>query len=470
MKFRTALAWLFVFSLLAVLPAGAQESDARAEAEAEHLRAARLAMEAKLKLGDLLREKGDLGGAARSYREALQLYEQAIERLRARDRAPDTLTDEPFKGPRRKPAVGIRAPVPQATATMNAVELGLTWLAAHQDVEGDGRWDCDEFSKHDTGKDRCDGSGGALYDVGVTGLSLLAFLGAGYTDRGSEKENPYGRNVRMGLRYLLTSQLDDGSFGTRVTYSFMYNHAMATLAMSEAYAATRNPRYKKPAQDGLNFIAMARNPYMAWRYEPRGGENDTSVTAWCTLALKSGKFAGLEVDPDAFAGVRQWIDKMTDPQFGQVGYNYPGGSPARPEGLQDKFPPEKSQAMTAAGIMTRILCGEDPDKSAMIKKGADLCLGAPPVWDRKAGTIDMYYWYYGTVALFQVGGDHWRKWNEHLGRAVLKSQHGAGSGARTGSWDPIGVWGGDGGRVYATALMTMCLEVYYRYDRALTRR
>ena len=28
---------------------------------------------------------------------------------------------------------------------------------------------------------------------------------------------------------------------------------------------------------------------------------------------------------------------------------------------------------------------------------------------------------------------------------------------RTGSWDPIGVWGADGGRIYSTALMTLAL-------------
>ena len=36
-----------------------------------------------------------------------------------------------------------------------------------------------------------------------------------------------------------------------------------------------------------------------------------------------------------------------------------------------------------------------------------------------------------------------------------------------GSWDPIDPWGGDGGRVYSTALLAMCLEVYYRYDRVI---
>ncbi len=30
---------------------------------------------------------------------------------------------------------------------------------------------------------------------------------------------------------------------------------------------------------------------------------------------------------------------------------------------------------------------------------------------------------------------------------------------------PLDPWGDEGGRVYSTALMTMCLEVYYRYDR-----
>ena len=37
------------------------------------------------------------------------------------------------------------------------------------------------------------------------------------------------------------------------------------------------------------------------------------------------------------------------------------------------------------------------------------------------------------------------------------------TGRNAGSWDPIDRWGGSGGRIYSTAMATMCLEVYYRH-------
>src|SRR5262245_45798942 len=101
----------------------------------------------------------------------------------------------------------------------------------------------------------------------------------------------------------------------------------------------------------------------------------------------------------------------------------------------------------------------------MIKKGADICCELPPKWNPDDGSIDMYYWYYATLAIFQVGGTHWRKWNEAMVEAIVKHQHPKGTGSRTGSWDPLCVWGDDGGRVYSTAVLVMCLEIYYRYDR-----
>jgi len=379
--------------------------------------------------------------------------------------APDEDTDESDALDERPIRDEDDEPIDEPEGLANAAELGLAWLAAHQDLDGDGKWDCAAFMKHDPADDKSDGAGAAFNDVGVTGLAVLAFLGAGYTDRGGPKENRYAKHVRGGLRYLMATQADDGAFGPREAQSFMYNQAIATLAMSEACWLSGNPRYKGPAQKGLDFLAAARNPLAAWRYKPRGGDNDTSVTAWCVMALRSGTSAGLGVDPDAFEGARQWIDHVTDPESGRVGYLVRGGPSDRPKGMQARWPAAKTEAMTAAGILTRIFLGADPRLSGVLRKSAELCAAAPPDWNRDTGTIDMDYWYFGTLALFQVGGGKWDRWGKAMGEAIVKHQHQRGSGARTGSWDPLGPWGPDGGRVYATALLTMALEVYYRYDR-----
>jgi hypothetical protein len=81
----------------------------------------------------------------------------------------------------------------------------------------------------------------------------------------------------------------------------------------------------------------------------------------------------------------------------------------------------------------------------------------------------MYYWYYGSYAMYQMGGSkHWEAWQKAMEKAVVGSQRKEGD--EKGSWDPVGPWGYAGGRVYATALMTLCLEVYFRYARVLGAR
>ena len=332
----------------------------------------------------------------------------------------------------------------------NAVQMGLRWLSKHQDE--DGRWDCDDHNKHDAGG-RIGGVGAPLYDVGVTALSLLAFLRTGNGDL----DGHYNAVVRRGLNFLIESQDDEGCFGARASQHFIYNTVLATWAMVEGFKVTKNPTYAKVAQRGVDYLMKARNPYMGWRYGVRSGENDTSVTSWCMQALKTAEAAGLRVDKDAYKGALQWIDKMTDREFGNVGYNYPGGTSARLEGLQDKFPPQHSAAMTAAGILTRIECGEDARLSASIQKGVTICAGLPPVWDEDAGTIDMYYWYFGTRAMRVAAPNRWKEWKRHMQHAAVSHQHEDGTSA-AGSWNPVGAWGTDGGRVYSTALMTLALQ------------
>jgi len=96
-------------------------------------------------------------------------------------------------------------------------------------------------------------------------------------------------------------------------------------------------------------------------------------------------------------------------------------------------------------------------------KGAELLLAQPPKWDPPF--IDFYYWYYGTLAMYQVGGSHFDKWNEAMKTAIIAHQNTDKTKDEFGSWDPVDPWSTEGGRVYSTALNCLCMEVYYRYPR-----
>jgi len=115
------------------------------------------------------------------------------------------------------------------------------------------------------------------------------------------------------------------------------------------------------------------------------------------------------------------------------------------------------------GMLIRIFAGEDPKTSPDIKAGAELCAKRLPVWEPGKGKVDMYYWYYATLSMFQVGGAEWTKWNKSMKTAIIDHQREDGN--YLGSWDNCGPWGEDGGRVYSTAVMILCMEVYYRYGR-----
>src|SRR5690606_20895936 len=78
---------------------------------------------------------------------------------------------------------------------------------------------------------------------------------------------------------------------------------------------------------------------------------------------------------------------------------------------------------------------------------------------------DAYYNYYATQVVFQYTGGEgplWDRWNKKMRDTLVGSRDV--KGHARGSWAPQG---GDhgrakGGRLYATALNCMTLEVYYR--------
>ncbi|MCZ7646086.1 MAG: terpene cyclase/mutase family protein [Planctomycetota bacterium] len=339
--------------------------------------------------------------------------------------------------------------------TESAVDKGLEWLARNQ--EPDGRWD---HAKHG-GKHQ-----GVVGDAAMTGYALLAFLGAGHT----EKVGKYKENVRKGVAWLIENMgKDQGRNGHEGRWCHgNYTQGIATMALCEAAGMGRVPATKEAAQkavDGVDFGQIKRggeSDREAWDYGPNGKTNDSSVMAWNVMALKSAKVAGLTVDPAAFEGTITWLNagqdlgnlNPTDPipetdwEGGRMAYRGSPGAVEKGKG---------SHAVMAAAALCRMhIAGATLDQCGV---GGPLNIVKNRLLPKKY-PFNLYFGYYATLGMFQAGGEHWKLWNEAMKGALLPGQRKG--GPEDGSWDPTGA-GADEGRVMSTALAVMCLEVYYRY-------
>jgi hypothetical protein len=72
-----------------------------------------------------------------------------------------------------------------------------------------------------------------------------------------------------------------------------------------------------------------------------------------------------------------------------------------------------------------------------------------------------YYWYYGTQVMFHLQGDDWNTWNQAMKPLLLNTQ--VKEGHEAGSWPPEDQWDRPGGRLLATSLRVLILEVYFRH-------
>lgn len=320
-----------------------------------------------------------------------------------------------------------------------AVQKGLEWLAQIQDKEG--YWDALKF---DGNKD---------YNVGITGLALLAFAGAGNT----EKRGIYSENVRRAVAWLTSVQAQNGNLAQKTT---MYSHAIATIALCELAAIENVPHTVNIALAAANYIVNNQNYYKAWRYWPKDGDNDTSVTSWCIDALSVSKYIGADIPAISFTGVKNFLDEVLSPTTGEYGYT------ARPTQGAGREMPYQRISMTACGLFCRLKLGSSlKDKTSQLSLG--ILTDNLPDWKQPGiagGTQFFYYWYFGTQVLFQVGGDSWTKWNSKV-RDMLVQHQNLTPGELLGSWDPSQAthYCQMGGRVYSTTMAILTLETYYRY-------
>jgi hypothetical protein len=339
--------------------------------------------------------------------------------------------------------------------TEAAVQAGLTWLAVAQSA--DGHWDADRFGAgHEMkvlGHDRH--GAGRNADTGITALALLAFLGAGH----SHQQGEFQPIVRRGLDFLRRSQASDGSiFGNAEFFARMYCHSMSAFALAEAQAMTGDVALEPTVTRAIAYCVRAQNSTTGgWRYQP-GDAGDTSQLGWQMMALASAERAGVAVPQETWSAIERYLDSV---RRGKEG----GLASYRPDS-------HATTSMTAEALYCRLLLGEPLGATIHDRPAAEATielLAHIPDPNR----INLYYWYYATLALHhrQQANDEaataWRAWNDALVTTLLDTQ--VDSGPNAGCWNADCLWGGYGGRVYTTAMATMCLEVYYRYPPAQPR-
>ena len=308
----------------------------------------------------------------------------------------------------------------------------------------------------------CRGTGDPAYTIGVSALGALAIMSCGNMRSGDRDRE----SVERALTYLAESQAESGLFGTSEQFGFIYNHALATLALAEAAIVLEDDSHIETLQAAVDYIEAARNPHGGWRYDvPPSGESDTSVTAWMGTALYTARQAGAAVSTQAFGAAAEWVGQVTDPATGRCGYNEVGTRSSRIAGVNSEVPLELSEPLTAAGIFLRLIHGEDA-QAGKIQKQFMLLDAKSPTYEN--GDCDMYYWFYGSLASHQAGGDRWRDWKRMVENAALPKQ--ITRDDPKGSWDPDGAWGKPGGRVYATAICVLSLTTSARYAAVAGQR
>ncbi len=315
------------------------------------------------------------------------------------------------------PAMAQQEDAPELTPKASkAIDKGLKYLLSTQNK--DGSWDSN-------------GEGG--HSVGITSLALMAFMSKAHFPG----FGPHGDELNRGMKWLLKEAIKrpNGYLGT-----VMYEHGLATLALSEMWGMCRDPddddAIQKALEKAVEVILRSQNPGGGWRYQPQadGGE-DISCTMTVFHALASARQAGIVVPNETIAKVVKYLKNNHDAQTG--GFTYK-------DGRNVTFP------CTAGGAYIAQLAGQRDTEmvNAALRHLKTLSPGIIT-----GGHYYYYGHYYAIQAKVQAGDEEYAEWYPQIRDALVSKQSAQGAWGR----------GHKKGISYETPMAIIVLATPHRY-------
>lgn len=313
---------------------------------------------------------------------------------------------------------------PQSEA---AARRGLAFLASRQ--ISDGHWE----------------SGGYPADVGITGLCLMAFLATGH----QPGRGRYGPQLNAAVDFLANAVQMSGQIGPIGLIRSpqggqpMYGQGFGLLALSEVYGMTHRRDLKPKLEAAIKLIVDTQNqdgqPWHdgGWRYQPMQGDADLSVTVVQVLALRACRNAGLSVPQSTIDRAVAYIRRCAnaDGSFSyQVGQN------------------QSNPARAGAGTLMLLMAGML--NSSECQGGLRYLTEHPFSHVNPWLYQDHFHYaiYYVTQAMYQMGGEYWKRWYPAIRDELVRIQNG------NGSWENTG-FNSDAGGTYSTAMCLLVLQV-----------
>ena len=294
----------------------------------------------------------------------------------------------------------------------------------------------------------------------VTSFGVLAMLAQGELPEGER-----GQQLTRAIDYTINTQKPSGllavigpggvkisrNVGHRVGQTAVYNHAISSLMLTEAYATTsseQSERMRKAIERALKLTLEMQawnkpNPTDrgGWRYLDRykpHEDSDLSVIGWQLMFLRSAKNAGFEIPKQSIDDAVTCVRKHFSQRHRRFMY-----APNLQFG---------SRAMTGAGILAMAHAGLHDTPEAK-QAASSLSRFSFTRYNASAGALGRYHYslFQCTQAAFQLGDDFWQRYSPPVYRTLLANQD------ASGSWEPESQ-DEKFGKVYTTSLVVLSMS------------